>query len=503
MNKTPPEQIYKSLFRTKRKIIALFLILIFSFGLIPLSYFSLKAPIRADLWITSTIDSSLRLIKMDSIELSPRTYFDGSSNVLRIKIDENREYQEIQGFGAAMTDSSAWLLRSILNQSEYYKTMRALFDPLEGIGISLLRIPLGASDCALDYYSFDDTPWSLDDFSISRDEMYLIPVLQDALKLNPALKFIGTPWSPPGWMKEGNNLSRPETKGMIGGTLNRSLYTLYAQYLAKAILAYEHHGIKFSAITIQNEQFYVPQSYPGAYLGVEETTQFVKIFGSVFSEFYISTKIYILDHNWVYAEKAIEILSDPDANEYIDGIAWHGYENPESWRQSLVKERFPTKHHLFTEISGLQAYPHFEHNMVWTFHNIFTGSLRNWAEGVLFWNLALDQFGGPTLHNYAGLRGVLTIPRNNSQQIKDIIFEGEYFMIGHFSKFVQPGAKRIDSMYRPNSIETFAFKNPDGSFAIIIGNLGNEQEKIKLEFDARAAYINMPARCMITVRFKR
>jgi len=306
-------------FHRKIKVFAILAILFFIFGSIPIVYYSSKAPINADLWITSTIDTNLRMAKMDSIQLTSEVYFDGSNDVLRIKIDERRIYQEIQGFGAAMTDSAAWLLRSILNGSEYNKTMKALFDPVEGIGISLLRIPLGASDCSLDFYSFDDTPWGLDDFSIAHDEAYLIPVLKDALLLNPNLKFIGSPWSPPGWMKEGNNWSRPETKGMIGGYLNRSLYTTYAHYLAKAIVAYQNHGIIFSAITIQNEQFYVPDSYPGAHFDIEETKIFVKILGPILSEYGLSTNIYILDHNWVYADKAIEILSDSEASQFIDG----------------------------------------------------------------------------------------------------------------------------------------------------------------------------------------
>lgn len=492
---------FNGFFNKKRKI-AIILLLTLFIASIPLFLIHNKLPVSVKLWLTAANDDRYRLYPLSPIDLETKYYFDGSTDILRIKIDPSEGYQKMQGFGAAMTDSSAWLLRNVLNSSEYERTMRALFDPDSGIGISYLRIPLGASDCALDFYSFDDTPWNLDDFSIAHDEAYLIPVLQDALKLNPALKFIGPPWSPPGWMKVENNLTRPETKGLIGGTLNRSLYQLYAEYLMKVIFSYLGHGINISALTIQNEQFFVPESYPGSYLGTNDTKEFVKIIGHLFREHNISTEIYILDHNWVYSDQAIEILSDPQANEYIDGIAWHGYESTEPERQSSVKTRFPDKHHLFTEISGLQAYPNFADNLVWTFHNVFTGSIRNWAEGVLFWNLALDQFGGPILHQDAGLRGVITIPRNGSIQISDVIFDGEYYMLAHFTKFIKPEAIRIESMYFPDQLETLAFRNPDGSIVVVLCNLSNNQQKIKLEFDFRANYVTIPSRSLISAVFE-
>src|SRR6056297_3003472 len=187
------------------------------------------------------------------------TFTPGISTSLNlVKVDGSKQFQSMQGFGAALTDSSAWLLKEVLNASLYEEVMKMLFDPIEGIGMSYIRIPVGSSDCALEFYSYDDTAPDLDDFSIAHDEDYIIPLLKDAKSLNPDLKLMASPWSAPGWMKMGNNMSDPSTKGLINGTLNPDKYEEYANYLVKFLLAYENHGLSFDAITLQNEQFYTP-----------------------------------------------------------------------------------------------------------------------------------------------------------------------------------------------------------------------------------------------------
>ncbi len=427
------------------------------------------------------------------------TFTPGISTSLNlVKVDGSKQFQSMQGFGAALTDSSAWLLKEVLNASLYEEVMKMLFDPIEGIGMSYIRIPVGSSDCALEFYSYDDTAPDLDDFSIVHDEHYIIPLLKDALKLNPSLKLVASPWSAPGWMKLGNNATDPETKGLIGGNLAPKMHEVYANYLVKFLRSYAEHNITINALTIQNEQFYSPPEYPGMTMNVSQTQEFGVILASAISNADLDTDLYILDHNWGQYEKALEILSDKDLRESVKGVAWHGYgETKPDW-QSVVRKQYPSESHIFTEISPLSAYTSFPHNLEWTYHNIYVGSIRNWAEAVLLWNLALDQNGGPILTNSTELRGVLTVPRSGNQQTEPVQYHGEYYMIGHLSKFVEAGAVRIASSKNVNDLETIAFKNPDGSKVLVVSNPTEESKSFGISWDFRSVQTSIGARSLAT-----
>lgn len=488
----------------KNQIWALIFLDLFLISLSGIIFYSEATVEYAQIWITSAIDPNIRLspqkpLKFNLLFDQEGENFEGSEVYHEINIDPNKRYQLIHGFGAAMTDSSAWLLHEILNSSKYHEVMQALFDPFDGIGLSYLRIPLGASDCAQEFYTYDDTAPDLTDFSVTHDEDYLFPVLKDAKALNPSLKLIGSPWSAPGWMKIGNNLTDSNTKGMIGGELNPKMYGIYAEYLVNILSAFQERNLTLDALTLQNEQFYTPLDYPGMYMNVSSTQDFVQILGTAIKTANLTTKLLILDHNWVYSNQALEILSNSDAASFIDGIAWHGYEDAVPERQSDVHQRFPSKLQYFTEVSGLQAYQSFPHNLAWTFHNIFAGSLRNWASAVLLWNLALDQNGGPHLTDYTGLRGVITIPQINNQLTGEIKFDGEYYMLGHFSKFVHSGAVRIESTNIGNTLETVAFRNLDQSLIIVLCNPTDQIQSSTIKIGALCAKYTFPARSIATI----
>ena len=457
-----------------------------------------RSDVEVEFWVTCTGEGGERLEKQQNLTFKPGL----SLTSKKISVSADKKFQEIQGFGAALTDSSAWLIHEVLNESEYNRIMNALFHPAEGIGMSYLRIPVGSSDCALEFYSYDDTAPNLDDFSIAHDEDYIIPLLKDAKSLNPDLKLMASPWSAPGWMKIGNNMSDPSTKGLINGTLNPDKYEEYANYLVKFLLSYENLGLSFDAITLQNEQFYTPNNYPGMFLNISQTQDFAQILGSALEDHSLDTRMLILDHNWVYYEDVLEILSDDNARNQIDGVAWHGYGEASPEYQSIIHNEFPDMAHYFTEISPLQAYTSFPDNMAWTYHNIYVGGLRNWAQTALLWNLALDQNGGPILTEENVLRGVITIPQEDGSLQAKAKLEGEYYMIGHLSKFVVSGAHRIASSNFEAELETLAFENPDGSMVLVVCNPTEFEQNFDVSWDYHTVGTTIPANSLITMKWK-
>lgn len=459
----------------------------------------LLAPVHAEVWLTDARSSSVRLQRQENLTLVPQAF----ARPDQLLVDASRQYQQVRGFGAALTDSAAWLIHEVLNASARRELMTHLFDPERGIGLNYLRVPVGASDCARTFYTHDDTPPDLADFAITRDEAYTIPVLKDARALNPDLRLIASPWSAPGWMKVGTNTSDPATKGLIGGTLNASHYTTYAAYLREFLAGYARHGLDFEALTLQNEQFYVPATYPGMRLNVSQTRAFVPVLADALATLARPPKILVLDHNWVYADRVLEMLADPVTKALVNGVAWHGYEDPVSERQETVHAAHPRLLQYFTEISGLQAHPSFPDNLAWTFHHVLAGSLQHWASAVLFWNVALDQNGGPTLAEPDVLRGVVTVPwacnETGNHSTGAPVLEGEFYMLGHFSKFLQPGARRVHVRTPTGALETLAFRNPDGSTIVVTCNPGAESRSCRFRAGFRAGSLRLPPGSIATV----
>lgn len=443
--------------------------------------------------LTDGYDTDVRLQKTDNFTFSSGY----GSNPIKIYINENKKYQTIEGFGASITDSSAWLIHEFLTNEEYNILMDELFDPEIGIGISYIRLPMGSSDCALSWYTYDDTGPDLSDFSILHDEAYIIPLIKDALIRNPQLKIVASPFSAPGWMKSGNDLSRPETLGLIGGTLREDMFEIYSEYFIKFILAYHSQGIEIDAITLQNEPFYTPSDYPGMYLNEFQQRTLVKTLGPRLIQEGLATKILILDHNWNLADKVLAILGDKEALKYINGVAWHGYSTPNPEIQSYVHMFYPKISHYFTEVTGFNAAPYFHDNLAWLYKNIFIGSVKNWAKAALLWNLALNETGGPILRPYYDMRGVVTINQNT----RVIQHEVEYYAIGQISKWVKPGAYRIDSFSRSSDIDFISFQNVDGSIVVVVSNPGSEPKSFNVCWRLNHISYTISPKSVITFRW--
>lgn len=404
-----------------------------------------------------------------------------------IEIDPTRSYQTMSGFGAAITDSSAAVLSS-LSAPVREATMRSLFDPTVGDGLSYLRQPFGGSDfVASRAYTYDDVPrgktdYSLAHFSIAHDLSQIVPLVVQARQLNPQLGVVATPWSPPAWMKTTNSL--------VGGRLIDSprIYKAYAAYLVKALKAYKSAGVPVDTITVQNEpQNRRPHGYPGTDMPAWQESKVIEALGPQLAAAKLTTKILAYDHNW--GEHPDDLAATPSdehaddnayarnvlassASKWIAGTAYHCYYG-DPGAMSVMHAAHPTKDIYFTECSGVQsANPAttFNDSLRFGARNLIIGATRNWAKTVIDWNLALDQNGGPHIGGCSTCTGVVTVGAGGV-----VTNNVEFYTLGHIAKFVQPGASRIASSsfgtaaYNGQLMDV-AFRNPDGSTVLIVHN---------------------------------
>ncbi len=445
-----------------------------------------------NVWLTTPDQANL---------LSPQanlTFGSVGSNATTINVNENQTYQQMVGFGASMTDSSAWLIANKMSQSQRDQLMTNLFDPNNGIGLSFLRQPMGSSDLALNEYTYDDvaagqTDPSLSQFSITHDNAYIVPLLQQALSLNPNIKVMATPWTAPAWMKSNDSLEQ--------GSLNASAYQVYANYFVKFVQAYQAQGIPIYAITPQNE----PQNdnrMPTMPMTADEETNFIANYlGPTFAQNGISTKILGYDHNWDTPAYPTTILSNATAASYTSGIAWHCYGGTAD-EMTTFHNSYPSKDTYETECSGGTW-----HGSVWPNEfqdtmELLINSTRNWSKTVTLWGLALDPNGNPHVNSpdsCSTCRGVVAIDQNTG----DVTYNSDYYGLGQASKFVIPGAYRIDSdSFGSGNIEDVAFKNPDGSKVLVVynGNSGSANT-FQVQWGNEAFSYTLPAQSAVTFKW--
>jgi glucosylceramidase len=396
-----------------------------------------------------------------------------------ISVDDSQRFQTIDGFGAAMTDSSAWLLEKQLTAAQRGAVMRQIFDPRRGIGVSFVRVPLGASDLSLNHYSYDDMPPGerdpgLQHFSIEHDRSYILPALRQALSLNPAISVMVTPWSPPGWMKTKDS--------MIGGQVRAESSADLAAYLVKSVKAYELAGIPVKYLSLQNEPLYETKDYPGTLMLAGQQKELIgKYVGPALKRDGLQTSILVYDHNWDHPEYPEEVLADPDAAQYAAGTAFHCYGGAVS-AQGPVHDQFPGKGLWMTECSGGTWQ---KGNLLATTAKLIIESTRYWARGVVLWGLVLDDKHGPNSGGCATCRGFVTV--NRSADPHEVTYTQDYYAIGHASKFVHPGAVRVGSNELTSAgLETVAFQNPDGSIALLVLNIAEAPADFLVSWHGRS-----------------
>ena len=439
--------------------------------------------------VLSTHDQSNLMTAQPSVIFTATTA-SASDNI--VLVDETQQYQSIEGFGAAFTDSAAYLLNEVAQSSALTSIMSDLFTRNgNGIGLSFMRNPMGASDLARSVYSFDDMPvpqtdLTLANFSIAHDQADVIPIILQARTLNPQMKILANPWSPPGWMKDPTSMPLnpvtmlPNPVSMLGGTLlmtPTANVTAFANYFANYIQAYQAAGVPIDYISLQNEPLYVTASYPS--MGMDANSQLSILRDYVLPALTnagLSTQALVYDHNWDTPSYPETVLGDPKvlASNLVAGTAWHGYGGTPGAQQTL-QNMFPSKGNWETEHSGgTWVTDQFTSDFV-----EITQVMRNSAKSYVKWSLALDQNLGPNLTQNAGLGGcntctpIVTVNNQTGAVTKDV----EYYTLGHYSKYVLPGALRIYSS-NANGIDSVAFENPDGSKALIAFNTSASQNFI-------------------------
>ena len=386
-----------------------------------------------------------------------------------LEVFESQTFQSIDGFGCALTGGSAILINK-MSDAEKAKLLNELFaTDGNNIGMSYLRISIGASDLSDRVFTYDDLPYGQTDtamaqFSLEPERKDLIHVLKQILAINPGIKILGSPWTAPVWMKTKNS--------SIGGSLKQQYYAAYSKYFVKYIQGMKAEGIPIDAVTIQNEPLFGGNN-PSMIMTAAEQTTFIKNYlGPDFKVNNIETKIIIYDHNADRTDYPITVMNDPDAKKYVAGSAFHLYGGTID-DLSKVKTAHPDKDLYFTEM-WVDAPGDLGNDLNWHVKNLIIGGTRNWCKNVIEWNLASDPDQNP--HTDGGCTqclGAITLNGNT------ITRNPAYYILAHAAKFVRPGSVRIGSTLS-TALPNVAFKTPDGKKVMIVLNDSGSIQVFKL-----------------------
>jgi glucosylceramidase len=433
-----------------------------------LSPLAASAQTDVSLWLTNSDRSALF-----ELQTPPLSFTSAPATNQIINVDSAKAYQTMDGFGFALTGGSAQLIMR-MDAAKRAALLQELFG-VDGknIGISYLRLTVGASDMNDHVFSYDDLPEGQTDtgmtkFSLNPDKADVIPVMKQILAINPQIKILASPWSAPLWMK---------TSGVArGGVLKPEYFGAYADYFVRYIQGMKAEGIPIDTLTVQNEPLN-EKNTPSMLMLESELDIFIKDnLGPAFKKAGIKTKIVLYDHNLDHPLYPLSILRDPAANKYVDGTGFHLYGGTVD-AMTQVHDEFPKKNIYFTEQSvtdrrnGATTM-----NLSRPVSRIMIGVSRNWSKNILLWNLAADPNAGPHTNDggCTGCFGALTI--DGDTVTRNIA----YYTVAHASKFVRPGSVRIDS----NSLDPLpnvAFKTPDGKRVLIVANVSDSPQK----FDVR------------------
>ena len=459
---------------------------------------ALAAGETVNISLTTTNDSAGRNVVAGLQQQAPIAFASGNgSSGQVITVNEGTKYQQFTGAGASMTDTAAYLLGSsgALSASTRTSVMNALFSPTSGIGLDFLRNPMGASDLARYNYSYDDMPAgqtdpSLANFSISHDLTDILPLTKQAEQLNSGLKLMMTPWSAPAWMKDNDNFTDQ-------GYLQSQYYAAYAQYFVKTIQAYQAQGVHVDYVSPSNEPGccsganYPTMAWTGSGLDYFTANDLLPALHSAG----LTSKVLALDWNWSnyasYGEPTVDdatVRNDP----LFGGVAWHGYDEGSAAEQTTIHNQYPnigtfdTEHSGGTWIANQQAED---------MSNIIDYT-RNWGQSVVKWSLAVDQNDGPHNGGCSTCTGLITV-HNGDSRSGQVDYTIEYYDMGQLTKFVKPGAYRIDSTANA-TVPNVAWINPDGSKALIAYNGGTGSQPITVNWGGESFTYTLPARTTAT-----
>ena len=446
------------------------------------SYSQNKKPVSIESWITNADRSALFLKQDDSIFFRSNNRGGGAP----IVIDNTQQYQEIDGFGFALTGGSAELLMK-MSTAARAKVLQEIFATNDkNIGVSYIRLSIGASDLNSFVFSYDDikdgeSDFELKNFSLSQDLKDVVPVMKEILSINPHIKILGSPWSAPVWMKTNNNIR--------GGSLKKECYDVYARYFIKYIESMKSQGIALDAITVQNEPLNSKNTPSMQWMWSEQADFIKNNLGPAFDKAGLKIRIILFDHNCDRIDYPLSMLNDPGVSKYADGSGFHHYGGDIASLTDLHIAR-PDKNIYFTEQMVTERPGDKNINIAAQVKRLIVGTTRNWVKNVILWNLAADPKNDPHTDNggCSMCQGALTIDGEN------ITRNLAYYTIAHASKFVRPGSVRIAAtntsdktvsltedeerpgVKRATVIENsqvfpnVAFRTPDGKIVLVVVN---------------------------------
>ncbi len=443
---------------------------------------------------------------------TPLTFTDGTASGTAINVDDTVHYQQLEGVGASFNDSDAYLVWNKLTPAQRTQLMNDLFSA-SGIHLSFLRQSMGANDLSLSSYTYDDvapgeTDPQMKQFSIAHDEAYIIPTIKAAFAANPAIKVQALPWSPPAWMKTTGTLD--------GGSFNTEYFPALALYFAKFVQAYEAQGIPINYVSVQNEPLNETSGYPSMFMNPHDEGQFIaQYLGPELRSLHLrnlgwnfarqshdptdaTPGIFGYEHNWDNPKYPEILAEDPAVRRYLAGVSFHCYAGNVADAQDALHDLAWDVPVYFTECTGGTYAPYFGQNLVNDTEGQVIDVLRNWGKTVVFWNLALDQNNGPTVQNgCADCRGVVTIDDSTTPAV--VSKNVEYYVLGHLAKYVQVGAYRIESnTFGSGNVEDVAFKNPDGSIAVLVLNDAQTASTFSLNWKGKMVSYSLPAQAVAT-----
>jgi glucosylceramidase len=447
-----------------------------------------------NVWLTTTDDAKGVNVTRGLQQQTPISFTAGTgTGGQTINVNENTTYQQFEGAGASFTDSAAWLLNSsnLLSATTRNQVMQKLFDPNAGIGISFLRNPIGASDIARYSYTFDDVPAGQTDpnltkFSIAHDQTDVLPLTKQALQLNPQIKVMASPWSAPPWMKDNDSY--------LLGWVESQFYPAYAQYFVKYVQAYQAAGVPINYLSVQNEPTccasYPSTNWNGAGLAYFTKNNLLPALQGAG----LSTKVLALDWNWdQYQSFAAPTMDDAAIRTHpnFGGMAWHGYGGDVS-QQTTVHNQYPSVNAYSTEHSGGTWV---SNQQAEDMTNIVDYT-RNWSRTVTKWSLAMDQAHNPHNGGCDTCTGLVTV-HNGDGRNGQVDYTVEYYTMGHLTKFVKPGAYRIDSNDN-STVRNVAWKNPDGSKALIAYNTSTGNQSVRVNWGNSSFTYTLPGHTSAT-----
>ena len=424
-------------------------------------------------------------------QAAPLTWAIASGVPLRsaVTINPAEKAQPILGFGAALTDAACYVLNQ-MPQPGRDSLLNELFSPKE-MAFSVCRICIGSSDYSRNVYSYDEgePDPELKRFSIEHDQEYILPILRAARQVSPQLFLLGSPWSPPGWMKDNNS--------MLGGTIRRQYLKIYADYIVKFLQAYQGDGIEVNAVTPQNEVDTDQDSrMPACLFPQEAEVQYVgQSLGPAIERAGLETKIWLIDHNYNLWGRAICELDDEQVSKVTKSIAWHGYLGTPGLVRNVAAAH-PDAEMYWTEGGPDITDP--KYLIDWSkWSRTFTSILRNGMRCIIAWNIALDEQGKPNIGPFP-CGGVVTVHSNS----KEVVRSGQYWAFSHFSRHIRRNAAVIGSHGEASGVDHVALANPEGSYTLVLTNVGSSRQNAEVRFGKFATRIDLAGDSVVTLNWK-